>query len=302
MDAPYGSALRGSVAGPGTTPLIGVYDMYSASVASGLYDAFFVSGFGFAASFHGLPDVGFIAWPDMVAFTERLRSAFPAHHLLVDIDDGYGDPEVAAHVVRRLEGAGASGVILEDQQRPRRCGHADGKQILPLPEYLAKLDRVLEARRDLFVVARTDATDEAEILRRTRELASTAADMVLVDGVRSAAQLALVREAAGDKPLLFNQIGGGKSPRFSLTELTALGVDAAIYSTPCLFAAHRAIVDTLTALQAEDGRLPDPGADSTIGVAQSTELLARNLGRPRATPAPREGRRPARADTPVTSS
>ncbi|MFD7100236.1 isocitrate lyase/PEP mutase family protein [Streptomyces xanthophaeus] len=291
MDGPYGSALRGHVAEPGTTPLIGVYDMYSASVAAGHYDAFFVSGFGFAASFYGLPDVGFIAWPDMVAFTERLRAAFPGQHLLVDIDDGYGDPEVAAHVVRRLEGAGASGVILEDQQRPRRCGHADGKQILPLREYLAKLDRVLDARRDLFVVARTDATEEAEMLLRTKELAATDADMVLVDGVRSTAQLRLVRDAAGDKPLLFNQIGGGRSPRFSLTELTGLGVDAAIYSTPCLFAAHRAMEQTLAALRATDGRLPDPADGAEVGVARSTELLARNLGRPRSAPAPREGER-----------
>ncbi|MFD3327320.1 oxaloacetate decarboxylase [Streptomyces sp. NPDC058701] len=272
-----GSALRQAVAEPGTTPLVGVYDMYSASVAAGHYEAFFLSGFGFAASFYGLPDVGFIAWPDMVAFTERLRAAFPDHHLLVDIDDGYGDPEVAGHVVRRLEQAGASGVILEDQQRPRRCGHAEGKQILPLRQYLDKLDRVLDARRDLFVVARTDATEESEMLLRTKELAATETDMVLVDGVRSAAQLKLVRDAAGDKPLLFNQIGGGKSPRFSLTELTGLGVDAAIYSTPCLFAAHRAMEAALAELKASDGRLPDPSAGRDVGVAGSTELLARNL-------------------------
>ncbi|MFF4317951.1 oxaloacetate decarboxylase [Streptomyces sp. NPDC001568] len=272
----YASALRESLAGPGTTPLIGVYDMYSASVAAGHHDALFVSGFGFAASHYGLPDVGFIAWPDMVAFTERLRSAFPRHHLLVDIDDGYGDPEVAAHVVRRLERAGASGVVLEDQQRPRRCGHADGKQILPLPQYLAKLRRVLDARGDLFVVARTDATEEAEMLLRARHLASTGADMVLVDGVRSTAQLKLIHEAVGDTPLLFNQIEGGRSPRLSLTELAGLGVAAAVYSTPCLFAAHRAMDEALGELLSRDGLLPEPTPDS-IGVARSTELLARNL-------------------------
>ncbi|MEU9030353.1 isocitrate lyase/PEP mutase family protein [Streptomyces sp. NPDC048383] len=272
----YASALRESLAGPGTTPLLGVYDMYSASVAAGHHDALFVSGFGFAASHYGLPDVGFIAWPDMVAFTERLRSAFPRHHLLVDIDDGYGDPEVAAHVVRRLERAGASGVVLEDQQRPRRCGHADGKQILPLPQYLAKLRRVLDARGDLFVVARTDATEEAEMLLRARQLAAAGADMVLVDGVRSTAQLKLIHEAVGDTPLLFNQIEGGRSPRLSLTELAGLGVAAAVYSTPCLFAAHRAMDAALGELMSRDGLLPEPTPDS-IGVARSTELLARNL-------------------------
>ena len=112
----------------------------------------FVSGFGFAASYYGLPDIGFIAWPDMVGFVQRLRLAFPQQHLLVDIDDGYVDPEVACHVVEHLERIGASGVILEDQKRPRRCGHVAGKQILPLEEYLEKLNLVLETRSDLVVV------------------------------------------------------------------------------------------------------------------------------------------------------
>ncbi|GES30539.1 isocitrate lyase/PEP mutase family protein [Streptomyces angustmyceticus] len=275
----YGQALRDEIAAQGTTPLIGVHDMYSASLAAPHYNGFFVSGFGFAASHYGLPDIGFIAWPDMVAFAERLRGAFPRHHLLVDIDDGYGDPEVACHVARRLERAGATGVILEDQKRPRRCGHADGKLLLPLEEYLEKLEAVLAARTDLLVVARTDATQEDDILRRAAALAATDADVVLVDGVRSVEAIRRIRTVLGDKPLLFNQIAGGKSPRLSLTELTALGVDAAIYSTPCLFAAHRAMQTALAELKFADGRLPDTGDGGEIGVKEATELLARNLGR-----------------------
>ncbi|WP_058044553.1 isocitrate lyase/PEP mutase family protein [Streptomyces roseifaciens] len=274
----HGTALREDITAPGTTPLIGIYDMYSASIAAQHYNGFFVSGFGFAASHYGLPDIGFIAWPDMLGFVERLRPAFPRHHLLVDIDDGYVDPEVACHVVRRLERAGASGVILEDQKRPRRCGHADGKIILPLDEYLNKLELVLAARNDLLVVARTDATEENEILRRAAALAETGADVVLVDGVRSVEWIRKVRSVIGDKPLLFNQIAGGKSPRLSLTELAGLGVDLAIYSTPCLFAAHRAIDGALTALREDDGRLPDAAAGGEVGVASSTRLLERNIG------------------------
>ncbi|WP_329244432.1 isocitrate lyase/PEP mutase family protein [Streptomyces sp. NBC_01478] len=273
---PHGSALRSAIATPRTTPLIGVYDMYSASIAAQHYDGFFVSGFGFAASYYGLPDIGFIAWPDIVAFTERLRWAFPDHHLLVDIDDGYGDPEVACHVVRRLEQAGASGVILEDQKRPRRCGHVAGKQLLPLDEYLDKLERVLDCRTGLTVVARTDATDDAEILTRAKALAATDADVVLVDGVRDVEAIRRIRDSIGDKPLLFNQIAGGRSPRLSLGELAELGVDVAIYSTPCLFAAHEAMDRALTDLKATDGRLP-AGGDDRIGVPQSVELLTRNL-------------------------
>ncbi|MFJ2646493.1 oxaloacetate decarboxylase [Streptomyces sp. NPDC087420] len=275
----YGSDLRAAVEAPGTTPLIGIYDMYSASIAAQHYDGFFVSGFGFAASHYGLPDIGFIAWPDMVEFTERLRLAFPTHHLLVDIDDGYVDPEVACHVVQRLERAGASGVILEDQKRPRRCGHADGKQILPLEEYLEKLNLVLESRENLVVVARTDATEESEIIRRAAALAETDADVVLVDGVRSVEWISRIREVVGTKPLLFNQIAGGKSPRLSLTELTELAVDVAIYSTPCLFAAHSAIDSALLELKAADGRLPAMAHTGAVGVKAATELLEKNISR-----------------------
>ncbi|MBC2869755.1 isocitrate lyase/PEP mutase family protein [Streptomyces mexicanus] len=273
----YGKKLREQIAEPGTTPLIGVYDMYSASIAAEHYDGMFVSGFGFAASYYGLPDIGFIAWPDMVAFVQRLRGAFPAHHLLVDIDDGYVDPEVACHVVEGLERIGASGVILEDQKRPRRCGHADGKQVLPLDEYLAKLEQVLATRNDLVVVARTDATDEADILRRAKALAATDADVILVDGIRSVEWIRRVREVVGDKPLLFNQIAGGKSPRLSLGELSELGVNVAIYSTPCLFAAHEAMDTALAELKQADGRLPQVDAARGIGVQASTRLLERNM-------------------------
>jgi 2-methylisocitrate lyase-like PEP mutase family enzyme len=130
----YGDALRDEVHNDNITPLIGIFDMYSASVAAQHYGGMFVSGFGFAASYYGLPDIGFIAWPDMVGFVQRLRLAFPQQHLLVDIDDGYVDPEVACHVVEHLERIGASGVILEEQTRPRRCGHITGKQIVPIEE------------------------------------------------------------------------------------------------------------------------------------------------------------------------
>ncbi|MFE7929010.1 oxaloacetate decarboxylase [Streptomyces sp. NPDC057456] len=280
----YGNKLRERITDPGTTPLIGVYDMYSASIAAEHYDGMFVSGFGFAASHYGLPDIGFIAWPDMVAFVQRLRGAFPQQHLLVDIDDGYVDPEVACHVVEGLERIGASGVILEDQKRPRRCGHADGKQVLPLSEYLAKLEMVLATRRDLVVVARTDATDEHDILQRARTLAATDADVILVDGVRTVEWIRRIRDVVGDKPLLFNQIAGGKSPRLSLSELSDLGVNVAIYSTPCLFAAHAAMHSALVDLKQSDGRLPEVDAVSGIGVRASTELLERNIARLRTAP------------------
>jgi 2-methylisocitrate lyase-like PEP mutase family enzyme len=274
----YGNALRTEVHTEGATPLIGIFDMYSASLAAQHYGGMFVSGFGFAASYYGLPDIGFIAWPDMVSFVQRLRLAFPQQHLLVDIDDGYVDPEVACHVVENLERIGASGVILEDQQRPRRCGHVSGKQILPIEQYLEKLNMVLQTRTELLVVARTDATEEREILRRAEILAATDADVLLVDGVRSVEWIRKVRSVVGGKPLLFNQIAGGLSPRLSLTELEELGINVAIYSTPCLFAAHTAMAHALVELRANDGRLAEVKSGD-VGVATSITLLEKNISR-----------------------
>jgi 2-methylisocitrate lyase-like PEP mutase family enzyme len=238
----------------------------------------FLSGFGFAASYYGLADIGFIAWPDMVGFVQRLRLAFPQQHLLVDIDDGYVDPEVACHVVEHLERIGASGVILEEQTRPRRCGHVTGKQILPIEECLEKLNLVLQDRSELVVGARTDATEESEILRRAEMPAATDADVLLVDGVRSVEWIRKVRGMVGSKPLLFNQIAGGLSPRLSLTGLEELGINVAIYSTPCLFAAHTAMANAVTELRTNDGRLAKVTTDD-VGVASSIALLERNLSR-----------------------
>lgn len=269
-----GARLRDTLRRRPITPFIGVYDVFSAGVAGRHFDALFVSGFGFAASFYGLPDIGFITWSDIVAFAQRVRTVLPAHHLLVDIDDGYCDPEVACHVVSLLEAAGASGVVLEDQKRPRKCGHFDGKQIMELDDYLEKLRRVLATRRDLFVVARTDSSDAADIERRVLAFAAAGADAVLVDGLQS---LDTVRHLSAkvNVPLCFNQIAGGKSPACTLAELEQAGAQIAIYSTPCLFAAQSAVEHAMTRLKAEGGSL----AGSPVGVKDCTRLLQDNLAR-----------------------
>jgi 2-methylisocitrate lyase-like PEP mutase family enzyme len=274
MTIGHGAAMRERLDPGVTLPCVGVYDVFSASLAARHFDALFLSGFGFAASHHGLPDIGFVTWPDMVSLVDRIRGVLPRHHLLVDIDDGYGDARLAAHVAQRLERAGASGVVLEDQQRPRRCGHLPGKQLLELDDYLAKLELVLAARTDLLVVARTDASDVTEALRRVQAFAAAGADMVLVDGV----DLDVVRQlrAHVECPWAFNQIAGGKAGPRSLTEMADAGVGLAIYSTPCLFAAQQAMEDALGDLAARDGRLPGAGP-GLPGVAECNTVLEANL-------------------------
>lgn len=274
-----GSAFRDALAAGKTMPFIGVYDVFSASLAARRFDGVFLSGFSFAASYYGLPDVGFIAWSDLVALVHRVRALLPACHLLVDMDDGYGDPEIASHVVKLLEAAGASAVVLEDQQRPRRCGHLDGKQVLPLEEYVSKLRSVLAARTDLVVVARTDASGTDEIRRRLRAFEDAGADALLVDGVRDLAFIEELRREVS-LPFAFNQIAGGKSPPRALADLAGAGVSMAIYSTPCLFAAQAGIEAALDELGASGGKLSRAGGEGrSVGLSECAAVLADNMAR-----------------------
>jgi 2-methylisocitrate lyase-like PEP mutase family enzyme len=251
----HGDRLRREVNERRITSFIGIYDAFSASIAARHHNALFVSGFGFAASYYGLPDIGFIAWTDMVAFVQRLRSFLPTHMLLVDIDDGYADTEVACHTVQLMEAAGASGVILEDQARPRACGHTDGKHIMDIEPFMEKLKAVLAVRKSLFVVARTDVTDPDEALSRVRRFAAAGADAVLVDGLKDLKMLSRIKKAAGGLPVVFNQLAGGKSPNCSLAELADLGVSMVNYSTPCLFSAQVAMDKTICQIKEDQGSL-----------------------------------------------
>lgn len=273
-----GAVLRNRINTGSVLPLIGVFDQVSASIAASRFEAVFCSGYGFAASYYGLPDEGFIAWPDMVAYVERMRAILPSTHIVVDIDDGYGDPNLAANVVRRLERVGASAVVLEDQRRPKRCGHLPGKEILDEEDYLLRLRRVLAVRGDLVVVARTDAPDFDEGLRRARLYAAEGVDAVMVEGLSGVDDVARVREAIGpDTALTVNLIAGGKTPPVTLTRLQQLGANLVIYSTPCLFAAQTAMETYLDQMKARDGELaPELGG---AALADNLRLQGNNLAR-----------------------
>jgi 2-methylisocitrate lyase-like PEP mutase family enzyme len=270
-----GHQLRAELGtGRAIQPFIGVYDAFSATIAASFSPNLFLSGFGFAASHYGLPDLGYIAWSDIVQEAWRIRQILPHHRLLVDIDDGFADTGTACYVARQLERMGVAMIMLEDQARPRRCGHYAGKVLLPLEAYLDKLEAVLSERDALCVLARTDASGD-EVFRRIEAMSNTDADVLLVDGVRDLSTIRQVRSIT-DKPLLFNQIAGGNSPRVTLSELRQAGAALALYSTPCLFAAQTAITDALADIFADDGRLPETEDGAAVGVPHCTALLARN--------------------------
>ena len=272
MVIPNFKSLKKELSTRDIIPFMGVYDVFSASIAGRYYDGIFISGFSFAASHYGLPDMGFIAWSDIVAFVQRVKTILPQHLILVDIDDGYVDTAVACHVVTLLESMGIAGVIIEDQKRPRRCGHVEGKLLMDLDEFLTKLNQVLAARQNLYVIARTDASDLEEIILRAQAFEAAGADAILADGIKDLSILQALNEQL-TKPLVFNQISGGKSPACSLAELKEVGVSLVNYSTPCLFAAQAAIEDQMKSLREQDGFL----LKERIGIPECSQLLEQNL-------------------------
>ena len=270
----YGSTLRAGIEQTGVLPFIGVYDTFSAGIAGQHFDNIFISGFSFAASYYGLPDIGFIAWPDIVDFTRRVRTILPEHNIIVDMDDGYSDIEVACHAAWNLEQAGASAIVLEDQQRPRRCGHLSGKQILPVDDYVKKLEKVLDTRRDMLVVARTDVMEE-EALGRVKAYAEAGADLVLADGITHLETLTRIKEEVG-LPVVFNQIYGGKSEPVDLDELQRCGVSVVLFSTPCLFAAQAAVDSAISELKASGGLLSEQ-ISGGVSLDDAVAVLENNL-------------------------
>src|SRR5215471_13781912 len=153
------SQFRQLLAAPGVIRSLGAHGVFTARLieAAGL-ETVFLCGFGTSASLLGLPDVGFITLTEMTDAVRRmaLRVSIP---VVADGDTGHGDLHNVVRTVREFERAGAAGVLLEDQVTPKRCGHFEGKQLIPAGEMVLKLRAALAARRDpdFVVVARTDA-------------------------------------------------------------------------------------------------------------------------------------------------
>lgn len=252
-----GIAFRERVNSGKILPLIGVYDVFSALIVASRFEGVFCSGFSFAASAYGLPDLGFVNWRDMLDFATRVRHALPRIQILVDVDDGFGDEVVAANTVHSLEYNGLSAVMMEDQKRPRKCGHFEGKEVIPVDEYLIKLKHVLNSRESIFVIARTDAANAEEGIKRAVAYGKAGADGVMVEAIRD---LDVVRELKRQVncPIMVNQLHGGRTPNWSLDELEEAGASVVAFSSPCLFSAQHGIETYLDSLL-QERRLPPQG-------------------------------------------
>jgi len=213
----------------------GVYDAFTALVATQAgFSTLYVSGAAIAYTRLGRPDIGLVSMGEVVETVTLIRDRVEAH-LVVDADTGYGNALNVARTVRALERAGANAIQLEDQDFPKRCGHLDGKVLVPTAEMTGKIRAALDARdtRDTLIIARTDAVAVEGIERaveRAQSYRDAGADVLFIEAPKTRDELSRIVQTFGrDIPLMANMVEGGKTPPLSASELEEIGFALVIF-------------------------------------------------------------------------
>ena len=223
------TTLRALLQRDGCLTLPGVYDGISARVAASIgFDALYMTGYGVVASALGVADAGTATFTEML---DRVRCIAGAISIpfIADGDTGYGGLLNVDRTVRGYAAAGASGIQLEDQEFPKKCGHTEFRRVIPADDAVAKIRVAVDARpsRDFLIVARTDARyaegmDAA--LRRAEGFLNAGADVLFVESPESLEELRRVAETFKGATLLANMVEGGRTPYLSTSELGGNGI------------------------------------------------------------------------------
>jgi 2-methylisocitrate lyase-like PEP mutase family enzyme len=272
MPLSVAARLRRLIAGQTAIPVVGAYDALTARlVEQAGFAAVYVGGYALSATQLGLPDVGLLTMTEMLDSVRRICGAIDTP-VIADGDTGYGNHVNTDRLIRELIRAGAAGVHLEDQTFPKRCGHMDGKRIVPVQAMIDKISAAADARSDpdFVIVARTDALAiegfEAALDRAAR-FAEAGADVLFVEAPVSHEQIAAIpRRLAA--PSWFNASWDGKSPLPNLEDLNRMGYRLVVYPDT-VFAATRAVMRLLESIR-KDGSYGDP--EALIGFAAFNAL------------------------------
>jgi 2-methylisocitrate lyase-like PEP mutase family enzyme len=227
------------------------------------FEAFLVTGAGIANTYLGVPDVGLVTVTELADHVAAMRDAV-AIPMIADIDTGFGNAVNVGRTVKLLERAGASALQLEDQTFPKRCGHFDGKDVIPAAEMVQKIKAAADARRDadLMILARTDARAVEGMqgaLDRANAYREAGADLLFVEAPQSVDELALIpREVPGIH--VCNMVFGGKTPVLPREALAAMGYAGIIY-------ANAALQASILAMQTVLGHIRRTGSTAGIEAA-----------------------------------
>jgi 2,3-dimethylmalate lyase len=269
----------------------GTFDCVSAKVAERAgFPVLSISGAALTASVLGYPDVGLTTMPEVLNQARNIARCVEVP-VTVDADTGYGNALNAMRATREFEAAGLAGMMIEDQVFPKRCGHFEGKKVIPAEEMVIKVQAVCEARRNdnFVIIARTDARavygiDEA--IRRALMYCEAGADMIFVESMMSVEEMRKVAKAI-PKPLKANMNDGGKTPPVHYNELYEMGYKLINYSGMLQRTAIRAMTDVVEILKREGttaSAYPEKICDMTerselLGLSQFYELEERLYGK-----------------------
>jgi 2-methylisocitrate lyase-like PEP mutase family enzyme len=234
----------------------GCFDGLSARlVEEAGFEAAYLSG-GAVARSMGIPDIGLVTMSEVIERAAQVTSVVSIP-VIADADTGYGNAVNLVRTIREYERAGVAAIHIEDQITPKRCGHLDGKEVIPLVEMEQKLRAALATRRDpdFCIIARTDARgvngfDDA--IERGRAFAKLGVDAIFVEAPQSEAELAQIPLALRDVPLLVNVFKGGKTPMLPVERLEQMGYRIAIYPSETQRAGIFAMREALRLLK-QDG-------------------------------------------------
>ena len=244
--------LRKLLEQPGIIRSFGAHDVFTAMlVEQAGFETVFIGGFGTSASLLGLPDINFLTLSEMADAVRRMARRLTVP-LIADGDTGHGDVHNVVRTVVEFESAGASGIILEDQVVPKRCGHFEGKQVIPAEEMVLKLKAAQKARTDknFVIIARTDAREVhglEEAIRRANMYGDAGADVVFIEAPMSVAELEEIAKRV-PYPKFVNMLTGGKTPILTAKELEQMGYKIVVYPIDTLLVTAKAVMELTKAL------------------------------------------------------
>ncbi|MCX6391969.1 MAG: oxaloacetate decarboxylase [Actinobacteria bacterium] len=234
----------------------GAYDALTARLLEQAgFEAVYRGGYAASAAAFALPDLGITTLTDMVDHLRRMTNAIDVP-VIADADTGYGEVPQVVHTVHELEAAGAAAIQFEDQVFPKRCGHMEGKKVIPAEEMVIKLRAALDARRnpETVIIARSDATavtglDDA--IARSRMYADAGADVIFIDAPTSEDDLRKIAGGGINAVLMVNVSEYGKTPDLGAQRFQELGFGLVIYPSSTLFAAAQSTKELAAQLKAD---------------------------------------------------
>jgi len=252
------------------------------------YKAFLVTGAGIANTYLGVPDLGLVSVTELAEHVAAISDAVNIP-MIVDGDTGFGNAINVGRTIRLLERAGANAIMLEDQTFPKRCGHFEGKGVVPQSEMVQKIKAAVDARKDhdMMILARTDARAVegfTQALDRLAAYREAGADFMFLEAPLSVEELtAIPRDLPGIH--ICNLVIGGKTPLLPQEELKRIGFAGIVYANAALQASLLAmkrvlehIKDNGSIVGVEDQIMMFNDRQKVLGADHFKELEKRYIG------------------------